>query len=924
MSISRRAFTKLALSSGIALSLSPASLAQVPNFETREALPGAQGWSPGAARAGRIDGPAKVTGSKLYASDFRASDLPGWPAKTSHALLIRATDATHAFAGLDLSSLAGPLKSVQVIAATDVTPAGIRVPDFYEGDLFCPVGETPLYLGQPLAILVFEDFDAFDQARLVLRDRAAAAYGRETGPRAVPPYGSYRFVRVAGATAQAPDIYSPMQAGWIVPRRFRNGDIPVWAPANQGGRADEQATFFGEGIRAELAANRAGWLVLDRSFETQSVDPMFLEPEAGLGWFDAGRRALELVLGVQSPGEATESVAHLLGEARGGLRPERIHTHFAYVGGGFGGRDHTIFPLYVALAAAFCPGRPVRLANNRYEQFQSGIKRHAYRMRSRIGVERATGLIRAFAADHRLDGGGLANFSASVASVGATGAIGIYDIPKVDVAATVVHSRGVTAGSMRGFGTLQTMTALEVLIDEAADALGIDPIEFRRRNALPTGGRTMVGNPLVGVIRTGEILDRLARHPIWEERAAAKAGARPGSLVGTGVACVTKDYGSGADSTLCSVAIAPDGRVTIHSNAVEMGTAIGTALARRAGAVIGGDADEVHLAEVEAFAPLSLVTSGDPYSMTQEAQDEAAKDPRWVPVISAPSSASIGAHVSTFGAHEAARVVFRFGLWPAALDLWGIARMDPLAGRWESARWEGRDLVMPGLAPLDLGALAARAHDRGFVTGAMVHGFNRWEWASASFMLAGETWTADIDGLAVRAGGSERFARLDRTAIRFPPAVNERIGTAYSSVCGTLVRVEIERATGRIRIDRAYSVLECGPMLVPEVVVGQAQGGFAMGVGYALLESLPSYEDGPGNGRWNLGDYVIARALDLPPGGLEVEVLPPLAPGDPPKGMAEVVMIPIVPAMLNAIHDATGRRFEALPVTEAMLKGALS
>jgi CO/xanthine dehydrogenase Mo-binding subunit len=139
-----------------------------------------------------------------------------------------------------------------------------------------------------------------------------------------------------------------------------------------------------------------------------------------------------------------------------------------------------------------------------------------------------------------------------------------------------------------------------------------------------------------------------------------------------------------------------------------------------------------------------------------------------------------------------------------------------------------------------------------------------------------------------------------------------------------VVRVEIERATGVLRIAKAYSVLECGQVLVPEVVEGQAQGGFAMGVGYALLETLPPYEDGPGNGRWNLGDYLIARGSDLPLHDLEIEVLPPISPREGPKGMAEVVMIPVVPALLNAIFDATGHRFHALPVTASMLKGALS
>lgn len=145
----------------------------------------------------------------------------------------------------------------------------------------------------------------------------------------------------------------------------------------------------------------------------------------------------------------------------------------------------------------------------------------------------------------------------------------------------------------------------------------------------------------------------------------------------------------------------------------------------------------------------------------------------------------------------------------------------------------------------------------------------------------------------------------------------------FSSLCGTTVRVEIERATDALSIARAYSVLECGQPLVPEVIIGQAHGGFAMGVGYALLEKLPLFEDGPGNGQWNLGKYLIARSSDLPLDNLEIEILPPIAANEPPKGMAEVVMIPVVPALLNAIFDATGHRFQSLPVTQEMLKGLL-
>jgi CO/xanthine dehydrogenase Mo-binding subunit len=237
---------------------------------------------------------------------------------------------------------------------------------------------------------MFEDFDTFDQARLALRDGTVVKFGEETGPIRMPNYGAFRFTRVGGPTPDAPDVYSPVKNGWVSPGYFQDTERPIWARLPiPTGQAYAEAATHGEAIRAELAADNPALLVVDREFETQSVDPMFLEPEAGLAWYDAGRKSLELVVGVQSPYEAAASVAFLLGEAQPAFRPARIITNFAYCGGGFGGRDHTPFPLYVALAAMFFPDRPVRLANNRFEQFQSGIKRHAFKMRTRIGVDRA-------------------------------------------------------------------------------------------------------------------------------------------------------------------------------------------------------------------------------------------------------------------------------------------------------------------------------------------------------------------------------------------------------------------------------------------------------------------------------------------------------------------------------------------------------
>src|SRR6202140_524784 len=128
---SRREFVKWVTASGISLSLSRLGSAEEAGFAARETLPGRQNWNPAANGAGRIDCVAKVTGAKLYASDFRAADLPGWPADTSHAILVRAADATHVYAGIDLALLGGALTPSVVVTAADLVRIGARVPEFY-------------------------------------------------------------------------------------------------------------------------------------------------------------------------------------------------------------------------------------------------------------------------------------------------------------------------------------------------------------------------------------------------------------------------------------------------------------------------------------------------------------------------------------------------------------------------------------------------------------------------------------------------------------------------------------------------------------------------------------------------------------------------------------------------------------------------
>ena len=288
-----------------------------------------------------------------------------------------------------------------------------------------------------------------------------------------PTYGAYRFTRVAGSDAgRAPISISPLQEGWVSPAQYsQDGDVPVWAAAaDPAAAADAKARLLRRADPRGARRRRSGPAGARPQFETQSIDPMFLEPECGLAWYDAGTaRTSSSCSACSRPTRRRSRVAHLLGEADAAIQAGAHQRAVRLCRRRLRRRDHTPFPLYVALAAMFFPGRPVRLAHDRYQQFQARHQAACVQdaARGSASIARAARSSRSPPTMCSTAAGWPTIRPASPSSA-PTGAIGIYDIPKVDVTTVAVHSRGVTAGSMRGYGTLQTMTALEVLVDEAA------------------------------------------------------------------------------------------------------------------------------------------------------------------------------------------------------------------------------------------------------------------------------------------------------------------------------------------------------------------------------------------------------------------------------------------------------------------------
>ncbi|AYC34375.1 xanthine dehydrogenase family protein molybdopterin-binding subunit [Pseudomonas cavernae] len=934
---SRRRFLQGSVIAGIGVTFAPlGSRAFAALFEaqvTTAPLP----WYTAAGQArGRIDGVAKACGAKVFARDIRAQDMPGWPQQQGHALLLKATRADHLYQGLDLSVLSAELQPDRVVTAADLVKDGIAWPESHGPDPFLPEGQVPMFIGHPVALLIWHDFERYRQAKTILkRDQRAILYGAKAELYQRDPYGSFRFVRVGGATPFEPDTFSSLKDSMLFPLiRARK---PAWGQGKLDGDLTEQGLFYAERMQQQLAAPPDDWLVFDERYSSQSVEPAALEADNGNGWYDAQTKTLHFVVATQCPFEVAEQTAHMLAPSSFAVAKLNMHPGYTV---GYGSKDNNIFVFYAALAAMYGGGIPVRLANDRYEQFQSGIKRHPFDMHYQLAVNKQDHSFQIFRAHMDVDGGGRINYSPSVAAVGATAAQSIYYLPQSDLAATAYHSRGVEAGSMRGYGTLQTMAATEMMVDEVAERLGLDAIELRQKNVFKSGMKNTQGAIPAGALRIDEILDKAAQHEIWKTRDARKQRFEqedPDHYYGVGFAICQKDFGTGSESPMASLEFSAEGRVKLRHIAIDMGTGMATAQALLAADYLGQPAHEIKTGETE-WAELALTTSGNPYLISQAEQDAALKNPRWVGKLASPSSATNSAYYSGHATREAARLLFNHGLWPAALSIWGQGIQGGLANpyvvRREDAHWVEGKLTAAGLPPLPFALLAHKAHELGLVTGVSVHGFNRWSWAEAEFDIDGARERVPLDAVALKYGDGADAAKqkrmsqhgfhlLDRVSVHYPDTqLNNAMVTYYSPVA-TLVEVKVNKGSGAARVLNHHSWLECGRVIVPELVLGQLEGGVAMGIGHALLEEMPRYEGGPGEGSWNFNRYQLPRAKDCAVWTQTAEILPPLSPSDPAKGIAEVVMIPVVGAIVNAVAHATGKRLRDLPLTPARIKEAL-
>jgi CO/xanthine dehydrogenase Mo-binding subunit len=549
-------------------------------------------------------------------------------------------------------------------------------------------------------------------------------------------------------------------------------------------------------------------VVIERSFSTEPVHQGYIEPHACLVSVSGDGKA---VIFSSSQGQfMVRAMTSLLT----GIPQSDIRAIPAEIGGGFGGKT-IIYLEPVAVLLAKKSGRPVKMTMSREEVFRASGPTSGSKSTVKIGATR-DGRIVAGQGTFYLQAGALPGSPIR----GAAGcAFAPYDIPNVHSLGFDVVSNRSKVAAYRAPGAPIGAYAVECVMDELAEALKIDPLELRLKNAAKQGTKAAHGPvfPRIGFVET---LEAAKAHDHYK--------APLGKLQGRGVASGFW-FNAGGESS-AQVNITEDGNVAVTTGHPDIGGSRAS-IANITAELLGIDYNRVS------------VQIGD--------------------------TASIGYSNLTGGSRvlfASAMVVTQSTekvittLKERAAKIWKI---DPEAVTWEDgeARPAGDNAgKFPGLSLADI---AARASETGGPIGA---------------------------GVQLNTTGAE--------------------GGFATHICD----VEVDADLGIVRVLRYTSFQDVGRAIHPSYVEGQMQGGAAQGIGWALSEEYIYDKNGKVDNAGFL-DYRMPVCSDLPMlDTVMIEIPNPKHPQGV-RGVGEVPLVPPLAAVANAVANALGKRFYALPMS---------
>ncbi|MER8029560.1 molybdopterin cofactor-binding domain-containing protein [Streptomyces bauhiniae] len=767
----------------------------------------------------RPDGILKVTGEFAYSSDLWHEDML-W----GH--LLRSTVAHAEIVSIDVSE-ALALPGVHAVLTYDDLPADVR-------NYGLEIQDTPVlahgkvrHHGEPVA--------------------AVAADHPETARRAAAKIRvEYRELPVITdeLSATAPDAV-------LVHEGRDDHHAPYVAHPNI---LHRQPIVRGD---AAAAAARADVIVRgEYTFGMQ--DQAFLGPESGLAVpeEDGG---VHLYIATQWLHSDLRQIAPVLG-----LPEDKVRMTLAGVGGAFGGREDLSMQIHACLLA-LRTGRPVKIVYDRFESFFGHVHRHPAKLTYEHGATR-DGLLTHVKCRIVLDGGAYASASPAVVGNAASLGIGPYNVDDVDIEAVALYTNNPPCGAMRGFGAVQACFAYEAQMDKLARELGLDPVEFRQRNAMEQGSTLPTGQVVDSPAPVAELLRRVKAMPLpperqWESSEGADVRQLPGGLSNT-----------------------------THGEGVVRGIGYAVGI-KNVGFSEGFDDYSTAKVRME-------VVAGEPVAVVHTAMAEVGQG--GVTVHAQIARTELGVEKVT------------------------IQPADTRVGSAGSTS-ASRQTYVTGGAVRNACALV---RERVLEIGRRKFGTYHPAWATAELLLErGKVVTDGGEVLAdladVLEGESVEIERewRHRPTQPFDRRTGQGNGHVQYSFAAHRAVVEVDTELGLVKVVELACAQDVGKALNPLSVLGQIQGGTVQGLGVAVMEEILVDPVTAKVRNPSFTDYLIPTILDTPV--IPVDVLE-LADHHAPyglRGVGEAPTLSSTPAVLAAIRAATGLELNRTPVRPEHLTG---
>ncbi len=758
--------------------------------------------------SGRIDAAEKITGEALYVSDMT---VPGM----LHAAVKRSPHARARIQRIDTSkALSMPGVRAVVTGAELDYRLGLYVVDKY----ILAKGEVRHY-GEAVAAVAAE---TYAQAR-----RAADAIAVEYEP--LPPVLHHMEALKPDAPLVHPDLgsYDHIAA--------------VFTPKPGTNIANHTRLRKGD---TEKGFAESEWVV-EREYSCPSVQHVPMETHVAIAKWARGDQ-VEIWTSAQSPFTVRNLFCHAFK-----LPHNNVRVHIPYVGGGFGGKAGIgVEPLAAVLSRA-AGGRAVKFQATREEEFSLLPCRSALTYRIKTGVG-ADGKIKAQEMTMYWDSGAYADYAVNVTRASGYSAAGPYEIPNASIDAYTIYTNKPFGTAYRGFGHVEFHWGLERHMELVAKAIGLDPLEFRRRNALRPGSVTLTGEKITD--HTGDVVrcmdaaaEAIGYGSLSPEEAERER--RTGRRIGKGVAALHKAPAMPSfTATAVIIKMNEDGSVTVNLALTDYGQGTYTSIRQIVAERLGFPLEKVKIS-------FECDTDKDPYDW----QTVASKG-----LLLSGNAAILAAEDLLKNAYEVAAQVLRANVRDLAHD-----------GKRIYLRHNPEESV-------DFARIAVGyAYPNGNGIGGPIIGVGRYV--------------------------AQGLSNLNKENGQGNPALDWTYG-AHGIVA------EVDPETGEYEVLKIASVFDVGKAINPQIVRGQSIGGMVQGLGTAVCEGYIYDEKGillnP-----SFTDNKIPTAKDIPAVIESAVVETPQIDGPyGARGVGEHSMISVAAALGNAIQEATGAEIVHMPL----------